>query len=97
MNFDIQLDTIKRYRNKSEYRTVCRASCNGMEEAGDHAVIRTLCRRLAEQNSQINGVVTVFRGDMLVFSQTPLKQWCKNDPWAGEQPANLRKEADNDF
>lgn len=90
-SIDIQLDRVKRHRNKSEWRWVMRASWNNMEEVGDHAIIQSLIRRIAEEYPRFNGLVTVSRGDTPVFHATPIKTWLKPNPFAGKQPEQFKK------
>jgi hypothetical protein len=87
----IQVDTVKKWRNKNEYRPVHRATYKNFSVSGDRPVIRDLCRVLAANNYKISRIVEVYRRDMPCFTPTPLKQWVKRNPFAGEQPVSLRK------
>jgi len=97
MNFiDIHLDTVKKYRNASEYRPVGRARWNDIEEVGDGYIIKSLCRRIAAENPQISGHVRVFRGDMLCFEPSPLKTWLRRNPFSsGKEPPALKAAREN--
>lgn len=89
---DIQLDTVRTYRNAQEYRDIPRASWKGMQVASDGWVIKLLCKQIADANPQIKGHVRVFRHDIPVFNPMPLKQWLKRDPFStGNQPEHLKR------
>lgn len=89
--YRIELDSVRRQRSTREHRYVPRARCNGHEVVGDGFIVRDLCRILAGQNSQIDAVVEVFRGDTPAFKPMPIKTWLKDNPFAGEQPEHFRK------
>ncbi|TMV09693.1 hypothetical protein FGK63_01080 [Ruegeria sediminis] len=86
----IDLDTIRVYRNKSEYRTTQRArSSLGHEIVGDGFIVSKLAAILRKENPQFDGLLEVYRGDNPCFIPTPLKTAFRKGP----QPKQLRKEA----
>ena len=85
----IELDTVRKYRNASEYRPVNRASCEGHEVVGDGEIIGALCRDLIESGH--SGVVEVWRGETPVFRAIPLEIWASGKALRGEQPEHLRR------
>ena len=89
-NIRITLDTVRRYRSKSEYRPVARARSGQFEAIGDGMVIRDLCRVLSTNNYPIDALVEVWRGEVLCFRLMPLKQWCRTQPFGGDVPQSLR-------
>lgn len=91
MNYKIQLDSVKKHRNKQEYRYVPRATWQDMEVVGDNNIISRLCHQISLRFSCDSGTVEVFREGTPVFNPMPLKTWLKSDPFAGEQPEHLRK------
>jgi hypothetical protein len=91
LNYKIQLDSVRRDRNKNEYRMVPRATWQDMEEVGDQKIVAALCRKISMRFSCDLGTVEVFREGTPVFNTMPLKTWLKSNPFAGEQPEHLRK------
>lgn len=86
----IDLDTVRVYRNKSEYRTKNRArSSFGHEIIGDGPILSTLAAILREENPEIHGQVEVYRGDTLCFIPMPLKTAFRKGP----QPKQLQRKA----
>ena len=84
----IHMDSVKKYRNKSEWRPVNRAiltwtdpsgNTTTMEKIGDGFLIRLLLRDFHEDFPQINAQVEVWRGDTLCFVRCPLFQWLRVD------------------
>jgi hypothetical protein len=76
----IQLDSVKKYRNKSEWRPVNRASTTYkdtyIEVVGDgHVILQILDRLYTFYNCPITAYVEVRRGEMPVFKSMPLNQW----------------------
>lgn len=90
---DIELDTVRVYRNQSEWRDVTRARCGDMEEVGDHMIIASLCRKIAREQGGIHRAVRVSRGGRPVFKEMPLELWVKSKPLSGDQPEQLRKKS----
>jgi len=90
--YRIELDTVRKSRNTSEYRNINRATCEGISTQGDGAIVQQLCAILAENNPHIGAVVEVWRGATLVFHKMPLKQWAGGKAVnTGEQPEHLRR------
>ena len=84
----VHMDSVKKYRNKSEWRPVNRAiltwtdpsgSTTTMEKIGDGSLISLLLRDFHEDFPQINAQVEVYRGDTLCFVRCPLFQWLRLD------------------
>jgi hypothetical protein len=83
----INLDAVRVYRNKSEYRSVPRArSSLGHEIVGDGPIISRLAALLRQENPGFQGLLEVYRGDTLCFKPTPLKAAFVKGP----QPEHLR-------
>jgi hypothetical protein len=91
MTLIIHIDSVEKRRNSKEQRNVPRASCEGFEEAGDHRVIVSLCKRLLEAGYPPEKMVEVRRGDMVVFHAGPLGRWAELKGWGNPQPASLQK------
>jgi hypothetical protein len=91
---DIHLDTVRVFRNQSEWRDVTRATCGDREEVGDHMIIASLCRRIAGEEGGIDRMVRVSRGGRPVFKEMPLKSWVKSKPLSGDQPEQLKRNKD---
>lgn len=86
----INLDAVRVYRNKSEYRTTPRArSSLGHELTGDGRIVSKLAAVLREENPQFEGLLEVYRGDTLCFIPTPLKTAFLTGP----QPEQLRRKS----
>ena len=74
----IELDAVKKWRNKSEYREIPRARCGNTAVIGHGRVIAQLCAELAEVY-QCDEMVEVWRGDTLCFKPQELGFWAKSD------------------
>ena len=74
--YRIELDEVKKHRNRSEWRTVPRARCAalGIEIIADGNGIGKVCDMIAEV-AESDSSVTVWRGDMLVFHEARLEHW----------------------
>lgn len=85
----IYLDTVRVYRNKSEYRPMNRArSSLGHEIKGDGFIVSKMASILRAENPHFDGLLEVYRGETLCFVPVPLKTAFLKGP----QPKNLRKE-----
>ena len=84
----IELDSVRKDINGSEWRRINRASACGMEEIGDGMVIVRLCQRLLEAG--YTGEVVVFRGEIPCFNPLSLELWAGGG-LREEQPLKLRK------
>lgn len=87
--FIIELDSVRRYRNKQEYRTVNRAKCTelGLEVVSDQSVIVLLCKKMRDLG--IVGQVRVCRQGKEVFAAENLNIWADNKFGKGTQPEHL--------
>ena len=76
-NILIELDTVRKYRNKEEYRPVGRAICKefGIEVTNVDKMITKVVKLLGEKKCDIQRGLEVRRGDTLCFEVMPLKQW----------------------
>ena len=84
----VNLDSIRVYRNKSEYRSVPRARSNlGHEIVGDGPIIARMAALLRKENPEFEGLLEVHRGDTLCFKPAPLKAAFVKGP----QPEHLRR------
>lgn len=82
------LDAIRVYRNKSEYRTIQRArSSLGHEIIGDGFIVAQLAETLRSENPLFEGLLEVFLGDTPCFTPMPLKTAFLKGP----QPKQLRR------
>lgn len=86
----IDLDSVKRSRNASEYRNVPRARCEefDLEVVGDGLIVKRLAEVLYEEKGQIEATLVVFRGVTPCFTPTPIKSWVLP---SGRQPQHLRR------
>ena len=71
MTIRIELDEIKRWNNRHSYQRVPRATCGNREVVGYDAIVRKLCRELAEMYSP-DEPVEVYRAGTLCFKPAPL-------------------------
>jgi hypothetical protein len=84
----INLDSIRVYRNKSEYRSVPRArSSLGHEIVGGGPIISRMAALLRQENPGFRGLLEVYRGDTPCFNPTLLKAAFVTGP----QPEHLRR------
>ena len=74
----IELDEVKKWRNKTEYREIPRAKCGNMEVIGYGEIVARLCAELAELYDGAK-MVEVFRGGTLCFKPRELQNWAKSD------------------
>ena len=84
----IELGSVRKYRGKSEYREVNRASGEGFEAVGDGKVIERLCVKLIDAGYQ--GDCEVWRGETQCFYALPISKWAQGKALTGEQPEQLR-------
>lgn len=86
----IDLDSVKKSRNASEYRNVPRARCEefDLEVVGDGLIVKRLAKMLYEEKGQIEATLVVFRGDTPSFVPKPIKTWVLP---SGTQPEQLRR------
>ena len=70
----IELDEIKKWRNKSEFQRVPRARHANREVTGYGKIVAKLCAELAEVYEGTE-MVEVWRGTMLCFEPQTLEQW----------------------
>lgn len=84
----INLDSVRVYRNESEYRSVPRArSSMGHEIVGDGPIISRMAGLLRQENPEFHGLLEVYRGVTPCFNPTPLKAAFVKGP----QPEHLRR------
>jgi len=76
-NIIVELTTEKKYRNKSEYKTVQKATCDEFDASttGNGTIIKDLALILHEKKCDISRMFEVRRGTTLVFELVPLKRW----------------------
>lgn len=86
LKITVHLDTVRRYRNKHEYREVGRARSSHHEVVGEAALLRPLLKKIHADGAPIEAIVEVFRGDTLCFRPAPLKAWI----FLGENPIKKR-------
>ncbi len=84
----IELDTIRKYRNAAEWRSVNRARCGQYEATGDGKVIEELCRDMVKNGE--TGQAEVWRAGMLCFAPQSLEKWASGKVGKGEQPEHLK-------
>jgi len=90
MTLRIDLDSVIKYRNGQEYRSISRARCGDKERCGDGFIIKQLCSDLLADHDP-NTLVDVYRGQTRCFSQEKLSVWAAGKFGRGEQPKHLRK------
>lgn len=84
----IELDAVRVYRNKQEYRTKPRArSSLGHEISGDGPLVPKLAAILRKENPEFEGLLEVYRGNTLCFIPAPLKAAFLKGP----QPEQFRR------
>lgn len=95
----IYLDTVRKYRNKQEYRPVNRArtTYNGQyyEAVGDGDVERNLLSMLRDDKCPIDAQVHVLRDALPCYEPMPLYRWLgldKDGNKLDRRPKQLRKD-----
>lgn len=86
----INLDTVKKWRNSKEWHPVHRASFHEMERIGD-APIAPLCRAMIEAGHNPADPVIIVRGTTVCFEPASLGQWASGKVGRGEQPEQLKR------
>lgn len=91
----IELDAVRKWRNKQEYRTIQRARAKGHEVTGDGMLIERLCKTLISEGGEApDEQCEVWRGGTLCFSALNLSEWADGKALtSGEQPPQLRRAA----
>lgn len=81
MNVKCYLDSIRKYRNKQEYRTVDRITCPEfkLEISGDGEIVKQMASLLHENKCDINRGYEVLRDGTLCFVLHPLKSWVEKE------------------
>jgi hypothetical protein len=87
----MELDSIKKYRNTKEWRTIPRASCCGHERIGDGPVIPPLCQDLIDAGFAPSMQVEVYRSGTLCFAAKSLDLWASGKAMLGDQPEHLKR------
>lgn len=85
----IELDSVRKERNASEWRMVGRARAEGFESVGDGQNIRLLCQKL--RDAGFTGDCEVWRGTTPVFPAKPIALWADGKALSGSQPEHLRR------
>lgn len=85
----IELDSIKKWRNKHEFRPMNRASALGLEKVGDGHLIGPLCKLLIEAGHDPSTPASAWRGDMLCLYAKSLQDWAF--PKKKPQPEQFRR------
>ena len=101
----ILLDSVKKYRNRGEYHSIPRASCEFGGVAYEHSswgeVIRPLLRKLPLAEGRFDAIVTVLRGGttsetsdgpestVICFEPASLDNWL--NPVKKEVPKGLKR------
>lgn len=86
----IELTTIRKHRNPSEYRSIQVATCGGLSEAGDGPVIQALCKSMIAHGFSGDDRAQVYRNGTLCFDAVKLSDWARGNPSGREQPAKLK-------
>lgn len=87
----ITLDSIRKHRSASEYRTINRASCEGLEHSGDGDNIAGIAKMLIACDYPPYQAASVVRGSTVCFEAQALEKWASGGVSRGEQPEHLRK------
>ena len=86
----VELDSVKKHRNASEWRNVNRARCGEIEAVGDGRVEVESALSLLEAG--MAGKMAVFRGERMVFGPWDVADWAAGRaPYMGRQPEHLRR------
>jgi len=91
MTHRIDLDTVRKHRNASEWRNWQRARCGDLECVGEGRIIVKLAGMMLERG--MKGPVEIYRDKTPVFLSGTVEQWASGSIGRGEQPPQLRKEA----
>lgn len=85
----IELTTLRKYRNPSEWRTIQAAACVDHIASGDGPVIQTLCKQMITDGHSGDDLAQVYRNGTLCFDAAKLSDWARGNPSGREQPAKL--------
>ena len=85
----IYLDSVRKYRNASEWRPVNRATCGEFSSTGDGNNLKIIALQMLEAG--VTGEIDVYRGKTPVFLSVPLEKLATGSVHRGEQPEHLKK------
>ena len=85
----IYLDSVRKYRNASEWRPVNRATCGEFSSTGDGDNLKIIAIQMLEAG--VTGEVDVYRDKTPVFLRVPLEKFATGSVHRGEQPEHLKK------
>jgi hypothetical protein len=71
----IEIDEVKKYRNRQEYHTLLRARLGDLEVINPDSVIKPILKLFHEKNPGFNPIVEVYRGDTPCFMPMALNSW----------------------
>lgn len=85
----IELDSVRKNRNSSEWRNVNRARWRHLESVGDADNIRIIARLMLAEG--VTGPAVVYRVKTPVFLSATVESLASGSYGKGEQPEHLRK------
>jgi len=88
----ICLDSVRKYRSKSEFRNVNRARLDNLEVVGDGTIIERIADKAIENGYDPQSLVEVYRGDTRVFVPITLERWAQGRP-SLEEPSHAIQKA----
>jgi hypothetical protein len=89
MTYRMELDSVPKWRNSSEWRNINRARCGEFESVGDADNIVKICRMMLRAGH--TGVIDIYRNETPVFLGVTIERWASGSALRGEQPEHLRK------
>ena len=89
MTYRMELDSVPKRRNSSEWRNVNRARCGEFESVSDGDNIKKVCQLMLEAGR--TGVIDIYRNGTPVFLGVTIERWASGKALRGEQPEHLRK------
>lgn len=87
----IELDSVKKWRNKHEFYTIPRATCLEHSKVGNSPLLSSLCKDLVDAGHDPEQLVYIMRRKTLCFVPRTLQDWADNKVLSGDQPKQLRK------
>lgn len=87
----ICLDSVRKYRSKSEFRNVNRVRLDDLEVVGDGTIIERIADKAIENGYNPQSLVEVYRGDTRVFVPITLERWSQGRPSLKEPSYAIQK------
>jgi len=87
----VELSTVKKWRNNSEWRNISRATCCGVSVTGEGEIVAKAIQAAIDEGNTCGGDVMVYRNGTLCFTPAPVSVWLEGKQFSGKQPEHLKR------